>query len=194
MRLLIIILLIFPIFGNGLHAQKKKISFQEQNNQNTFDYEPFFSFSYSYAHKYSPKLTLGISAQAGLGLRFLLSSPQGYYFCDQCPAGSGPVYSHVSSYGRDFYDLWKVQIFYRFNNIKRFYFDVGPYFTATSQSSEFVSGGLTTGIGGSAFYSFSKFHIGTSIMAGVQFMNFDDVFKINFFGIYSVPLIIGINF
>jgi hypothetical protein len=193
MRLLIIILLIFSIFSNGLHAQKKKISFQEQKNQKSLDYEPFVAFSYSYAHKYSPKLTLGISVQAGVGLRFLLSSPQGYYICDQCPAGSGPAYSQVSSYGRDFYDICKVQTFYRFTNIKHFYFDVGPYFAATIQS-ESVGGGLTTGIGGSAFYLFSKFHIGTSIMAGVQFMNFDNVFKINFFGVYSVPLVIGINF
>jgi hypothetical protein len=186
MRLLLFIFFIFPIFGGGIYAQKNKISFQEQKNQNSFNYQPFVSFSYSYAHKFSPKLTLGISAQVGLGLRFLLSSPNGYYICDQCPPGSGLAYSQVSSYTRFFFDVWKVQTFYRFNNIKHFYFDVGPYVTYAFQGSEFSSEGLTTGIEGSAFYSVSKFHIGTSIMAGVQFMNYNNVFKINFFGLLEL--------
>lgn len=194
MRLLIFILYFFLIFDGGIYAQKKKFSFQEQKNQNSFNYEPFVSFSYSYAHKFSPKLTLGLSAQAGLALRFLLSSPNGYYICDQCPPGSGLAYDQVNSYTSFFFDIWKVQTFYRFNNVKHFYFDVGPYVSYAFQGSEISSEGLTTGIEGSVFYSVSHFHIGTSIMAGAQFMDFNDQFKINFFGIYSVPLVIGINF
>jgi len=193
MRRRLILLFVFLIFGCGVNAQKKKFSFQEQTNQNSFNYEPFVSFSYSYAHKFSPKLTLGVSAQAGLALRFLLTSPNGYYICDQCPPGSGLAYEQVNSYTSFFFDIWKVQTFYRFNNVKHFYFDVGPYLSLAFQN-EFSSEGLTTGIEGSVFYSVSHFHIGTSIMAGVQFMDFNDQFKINFFGIYSIPLVIGINF
>jgi hypothetical protein len=193
MRWRLFLIFVFLNFGCCIYAQKKKPSFQEQKNQNSFNYKPLVSLSYSYAHKFSRELTLGVSAQAGLALRFLLTSPNGYYICDQCPPGSGLAYERVNSYTAFFFDLWKVQTFYRFNNVKHFYFDVGPYVSLAFQN-ESASGGLTTGIEGSAFYSVSHFHIGTSIMAGVQFMDYNDQFKINFFGIYSIPLVIGINF
>jgi len=56
-----------------------------------------------------------------------------------------------------------------------------------------MSGGITAGLEGSAFYTISHFHIGTRLMAGWQFF-LAKHFNSNYFGLYSSPIFIGVNF
>lgn len=192
MRLITLSLLTIALCVGGLNAQQEKSAFLKNKNQNSFEVETLAAFSYSYAHKYNPKLTLGMRIQFGLGIRLLLTNPSFYTVCDQCPAGSGPAYDKVRAYGGGiFFDILKLQFFYRFNPLKHSYFDFGPYVTVGYMNE--MSGGVTTGLEGSAFYTISNFHIGTRLMAGWQFF-FAKQFNSNYFGLYSCPIVIGFNF
>lgn len=198
MRLITLSLFAISLFAGGLNAQEKKPTFLEKKNQNCIEVEAFPAFSYSYAHKFKPKLTLGLRFQVGLGIRFLLTNPSFYTICDQCPAGSGPAWEEVKTNGGGvFFDLLKLQFFYRLNPSKHFlltnpfYFDIGPYATVGFMGD--FGMGITAGLEGSVFYTIRKFHIGTRVVAGWQFFLYKK-FTSNYFGLYSVPLVIGANF
>ena len=192
MRLITLSLFVIALFAGGLNAQEEKPAFLENKNQNCFEFETLAAFSYSYAHKYNPKLTFGVRIQFGMGLRFLLTNPSFYTVCDQCPAGSGPAYDKVRAYGGGiFFDILKLQFFYRLNPSKHTYFDFGPYATVGYMNE--VNGAITAGLEGSAFYTVSNFHIGTRLTAGWQFL-LAKHFNSNYFGLYSIPIVIGVNF
>jgi hypothetical protein len=192
MRLITLSLFTIALFAGGLNAQEEKPSFLENKNQNSFEVETLAAFSYAYAHKFNPRLNLGVRIQFGLGIRILLTDPSFYTVCDQCPAGSGPAHEKVRAAGGGIYfDVLKLQFFYRINPLKNSYFEFGPFATVGYMNE--MSGGISTGLEASAFYTVSHFHIGTRLTAGWQFM-LAKHFNSNYFGLYSIPIVIGVNF
>ncbi len=184
---------LFLILAGNTNAQKVKLAFVEKKNQNCLEFEPIPSFSYSYARKFSPNLTLGLRVQVGFGLRFLLTNPMGHYGCDQCPAGSGYIYERVQAYGSPFADLVKLESFYRLSPSKHVFVDAG-LFASLGMQMEGVGGGLFTGPAAAAYYTFSVFHLGTRFMLGCRIYNPETKAKIDYLGLFIVPLIVGINF
>jgi hypothetical protein len=181
------------VFAGNLHAQKVKPAFVEKKNQNCLEFVPFPAFSYSYARKFNPKLTLGLRVQFGFGLRFLLTNPMGHYGCDQCPAGSDLIYERVQAYGSAFADYFKVESFYRVSPSKHIFIDAGLFVSSGSQM-EGYGGGIFTGFEGAANYTFSAFHLGTKLMFGCRIFKPDNKSKIDYLGLFIVPIVIGINF
>jgi hypothetical protein len=54
-----------------------------------------------------------------------------------------------------------------------------------------MDSGISAGLEGSAFYTKGHFHIGTRVLTGWQnFTNSKDIL----FGLFSIPLVIGVNF
>lgn len=192
MRLIALATFIFLVFAGNLHAQKVKPAFVEKKNQNCLEFEPFPAFSYSYARKFNPKLTLGIRVQFGFGLRFLLTNPMGHYGCDQC-LEPGWIHERVKAYGRAFADYFKVESFYRVSPSKHIFIDAGLFASFGSQM-EGLGAGIFTGLEGAAFYTFSAFHLGTKLMLGFRFYTPDTKSKIDYLGLFIVPIVIGINF
>jgi hypothetical protein len=189
MRLLILSFIFISLLSNDLIAQEKKPSFLEKKNQGSFEFEPFLSFSLSYAYKFNPKLTLGARAQLGFGARLLLTNPSVDYKGDQYD-GIHTFHQEVRAFTNGlFTDMLKFQCFYRFSNVKHLYIDVGPY--ASFGMVNEMEGGKSAGLEASVFYTRKHFHIGTRILAGWQTFDFSDDIV---FALFSIPLVVGINF
>ena len=175
---------------NVAFAQRSAIEFSKKKNQHTIDVD-IASISYAFAHRYQQNLTLGVRLNVGVSFRALLTNPSFYYDCDQC---GGPTWEHVRASGPFFFDLLKVQLFYRYHLPKHFYFDAGPYYSYGFNNFEIINFANTTGLEASAMYHFWLVHVGLRMQAGWQFFQYANGFKTNYFGVFVTPLVIGFQF
>ena len=183
--------LLLILFTIVLTAQDEvKQSFLNKTDQNSISFE-FAAVSYSYANKISKNLTFGLRVQIGFGMRFMLTNPSFYYDCGQCEQ---PVWEKVRASSFGFFDIAKLQLFYRAAISKHFYFDVGPYYSVGIMGSEEIRSGYSRGFEASAYYTVGKLHLGFRMQAGWQFISSSRVDNNNYFAVFVTPFVFGFNF
>ncbi len=189
---------IFGLIVVGLYGQPSNQSFNNQVNQHSISAQ-FAAISYSYAHQFGSKAIFGATFQVGFGYKYYLTGSD-FAFSDSALSNtSETLLADRQKFGDYFVDLLKLQLFYRPTLGDHLYFDLGPYvsygyldtFKGTNQN--FSNGGVSTGLEAGIFYQFWKMHVGTKLTAGFQFVGNSDR-TVRYFGVFSTPFLIGINF
>jgi len=184
--------LLLILFSINLVAQDEvKQSFLNKTIQRSISIEFPAAVSFSFADKINKNLTFGVRIQIGFGMRYMLTDPSFYYDCGQCEQ---PVWQKVRAITNGFFDIAKLQLFYRAAISKHFYFDVGPYGSVGIMGFDWWGGGYSLGFEASAYYTVGKLHLGFRMQAGWQFISSSRVDNNNYFAVFVTPFVIGFNF
>ncbi len=184
--------LLLILFTIVLTAQDEvKQSFLNKTTQGSISIEFPAAVSFSFADKINKNFTLGARVQIGFGMRYMLTDPSFYYDCGQCEE---PVWQKVRAITNGFFDIAKLQLFYRAAISKHFYFDVGPYGSVGIMGFDWWGGGYSLGFEASAYYTVGKLHLGFRMQAGWQFISSSRVDNNNYFAVFVTPFVIGFNF
>jgi len=181
-------LIILILIGHVAGAQEAKPSFTEKGNQLSLAGELAVSVSFSYAHRFSRYAVFGFQAQGGAGLRYLLNNPTFPYMCDQCTE----YYKKRLRFA--FIEIAKLQLFYRLVLNNHFYLDMGPFASIGIISIDAIVTGPSFGLELSGYYTTHGFFIGLRFQGGYYLTGFCTNINHNYFGMYLMPLVLGVNF
>ena len=165
-------------------------TFLNKTNQHSLSAE-YVAVSYSYAYRFKTNVIFGIRAQLGLGNPIMLASTPTYI---DFGYGNGP--EKITPSGSSF-EVFKLQIFYRYAISNSFYFDVGPVASLCLGGGAEWEKPYCVGIEASAYYNIWKMHLGIRLEGAMSFdpNHFNGINSDNtYFALYATPFVIGFNF
>ncbi len=193
-----VIFLILLFTSTLIFGQEPTNGFVFKKNQHSIS-ASYAALSYSYAHQFKQNLTLGVSGQIGFAHRYYIIGSSFRYNDAALDYNGKSQFGETHEFGDYFVDLLKVHFFYRPSTGDHFFFDLGPYFsfgylnTLKNTELTFNNGGFSAGLEAAAYYRFRKTFIGTKISMGYQILgDFDKI--VDYFGVFSTPIVIGYNF
>jgi hypothetical protein len=186
----IISLIAINLFFLTAYSQIESPNFLTKTNQKSISAE-FIALSYSYAYKFKPNVTVGARIQVGYGLQFMITSTS---ILHDYGYGDGPQEDTPHGYS---FEVLKLQLFYRHNILKSFYFDVGPTASVVALGEDELLNPWCVGIEASAYYYIGKMHLGIRLKGAMSFdtynsggINYNDIY----YALYVTPIVIGYNF
>lgn len=200
-KILALILIVFTLVSFG---QESNDSYYNKKTQHSISIE-YLTASYSIARKFSNDKIFGIRAKIGFARKFNLI-PTSFEFIHYKLIENviDPTQNELEGITKtahiEFFDhlddLIYLQFFQRLLFSEKLFMDLGVYTNLgyiDKRSKDINEGLIGLGISSKLFYNIKRFHIGTGIDGGYNFILNPSISK-GFFGLYFSPLILGIHF
>lgn len=199
------IILILTVITLVSFGQESNESYFNKKTQHSISIE-YLTASYSLAKKFSNDKIFGIRAKIGFARKFNII-PTSYKFTYYEPTEPLDIYTIPEEpegitktanieFFDSLYDLIYLQLYRRLLLTEKLNLDLGVYTNLgyIDKDSENINEGLVGfGISSKLFFNIHRFHIGTGVDGGYNFITSPSVSK-GFLGLYFSPLLLGYHF